>query len=531
MNDMDLDRILDAWLDLGPNAAPDRVAAAARHEARSTRQTALPRWWPSWRRPIMRNNLIRYGVISAAAIGLAVAGWRLLPTTNVGPAPSVHPTASPIAITQADIDRPLSPGRYSFDVGPQNEGNLTIDLSLPTGWRLDAKSPGQVVLGEAGFIGFYSVSRVYADPCHPETGVQPRIGQGSLGERTVGDALASMQGFTTSYVATESVGGLQARHYTITNQIDTDTAGCTDGALLPLFVTTDADYQDEMAQRTESSPATNGGTSHEVWVVTSPADLGGHFPLLIVIDTPETPGEGASSEVLASLVFRQPGRAPFPSTDPTSGPTDLTSDRSRGPLAAGRYSFRIAASDPPDFVTVELTVPEGWRLAQHATSEAAFVPDDAGDPYVGFFGVRDVYRDPCHPERGTQGGSSLGPPTAADIADDLQSMAGFTSTPPVEESLGIHFTISNEIRTDSAGCSDGGLLPLFVTREAEVSQELRRRTEHSPATNGGTSLDIWVPRPTVCCALRGGLVIVTESSGAEDQALLDQVISSITIRN
>jgi hypothetical protein len=70
-------------------------------------------------------------------------------------------------------------------------------------------------------------------------------------------------------------------------------------------------------------------------------------------------------------------------------------------------------------VTVELTVPEGWRLAQHATSEAAFVPDDAGDPYVGFFGVRDVYRDPCHPERGTQGGSSLGPPTAADIADDL----------------------------------------------------------------------------------------------------------------
>jgi hypothetical protein len=110
-------------------------------------------------------------------------------------------------------------------------------------------------------------------------------------------------------------------------------------------------------------------------------------------------------------------------------------------------------------------------------------------------------------------------------------MAGFTSTSPVEESLGIHFTISNEIRSDSAGCSDGGLLPLFVTREAEVSQELRRRTEHSPATNGGTSLDIWEPRPTVCCALRGGLVIVTESSGAEDQALLDQVISSITIRN
>ena len=41
MNDRNFDQLLDAWMDLGPTAAPDRVADAARLEARTTRQTAI----------------------------------------------------------------------------------------------------------------------------------------------------------------------------------------------------------------------------------------------------------------------------------------------------------------------------------------------------------------------------------------------------------------------------------------------------------------------------------------------------------
>ena len=46
MNDSSLDQLLDAWVELGPNVAPARVADAARLEIRSTRQTAIPKWWP-----------------------------------------------------------------------------------------------------------------------------------------------------------------------------------------------------------------------------------------------------------------------------------------------------------------------------------------------------------------------------------------------------------------------------------------------------------------------------------------------------
>jgi hypothetical protein len=75
MNDRDLDRLLDAWMDLGPTAAPDRVADAARLEARSTRQRRA--WWPA-RRYLVMNSPIR---IALAAAGVVAAVFVVLLAT------------------------------------------------------------------------------------------------------------------------------------------------------------------------------------------------------------------------------------------------------------------------------------------------------------------------------------------------------------------------------------------------------------------------------------------------------------------
>ena len=69
MNDRNLEQLLDAWMDLGPTTAPARLADAARLEARSTRQTAIPLWWPP-RRFLEMNNFVRVGLV-AAAVGAA----------------------------------------------------------------------------------------------------------------------------------------------------------------------------------------------------------------------------------------------------------------------------------------------------------------------------------------------------------------------------------------------------------------------------------------------------------------------------
>ena len=68
MNDRNLDQLLDAWMDLGPNAAPARVAEAARLEARTTRQSAIPVEWRPLRFPEMNNT-------AKLALGAAAVVW------------------------------------------------------------------------------------------------------------------------------------------------------------------------------------------------------------------------------------------------------------------------------------------------------------------------------------------------------------------------------------------------------------------------------------------------------------------------
>ncbi len=94
MNDRDLDQLLDAWIDLGPEAAPERVAAATRLEVRSTRQSSATAAWLARRFPIMNTNRFRFGIAAAAIVAAAFLGLQFLPTTNIG-RPQEAPTSTP----------------------------------------------------------------------------------------------------------------------------------------------------------------------------------------------------------------------------------------------------------------------------------------------------------------------------------------------------------------------------------------------------------------------------------------------------
>ena len=92
-SERDFDRLARAWLDLGPDEAPDRVIAAVLQAADTTPQVRRVRW-PIWRSTIMTRYIAAAGL--AAALILAIGGGLLL-TGNKAPAavaPSVTPSAS-----------------------------------------------------------------------------------------------------------------------------------------------------------------------------------------------------------------------------------------------------------------------------------------------------------------------------------------------------------------------------------------------------------------------------------------------------
>jgi hypothetical protein len=257
MNDRDINHVLDAFLDLGPDTAPDRVGAAARREARETRQTMLPAWWPSWRFPIM-NSTVRYGIAAVAVIVVALVGINYLspgnlglmgpsapPTSESSPTPqtTVPPTAQCIALNP---DAPsLAVDRYCVDVGDPSPVEITFDIPA-TGWwpYVPANDQAALINGEAWGLAFVEIDNVYADACHPDAGLlDPPVGP------TADDLVAALQEQTRFEVSDEgeaTIGGYSGRQIEISAAYDagdcreletswgvTPSGFSTDGSMVP----------------------------------------------------------------------------------------------------------------------------------------------------------------------------------------------------------------------------------------------------------------------------------------------------------
>lgn len=239
-------------------------------------------------------------------------------------------------------------------------------------------------------------------------------------------------------------------------------------------------------------------------------------------------GPGSSSPAPSPAGTATAAPSSLGSLGPDASPPFLSEALVKQSLAAGRYQAAVG-SVVPEF-RFELTLPAGWTVTKVTHSEIDSAGPGEGAPYLGFFTVRRVYKDPCHPERGYQG-SYLGNSNAQDMETELSRLVGFTATPATSVTIGGYdarrFTISNEIDTATAGCTRGGLLPLFMTddtpdRDAELAKQ-----DYSPATSGGTTEHIWIVNRDMW-----GLLIVAEwpDGSAAGQRTIEDILSSIVIR-
>ena len=107
-SERDFDRLARAWLELGPDEAPDRVVAAVLQAAETMPQVRRRVAWPTWR-PFQMNRLLLFAgaaVLLVAVIGGgALIGGRASVAVSVTPSPTVVP--SPSAASSAAATTPV----------------------------------------------------------------------------------------------------------------------------------------------------------------------------------------------------------------------------------------------------------------------------------------------------------------------------------------------------------------------------------------------------------------------------------------
>lgn len=100
MSDRNADRRLDAWVQLGPATAPNRVLEAVRLETRATRQTSgrLSRFRSHW----WSDRRLTWGAVAVGAVAVAIVVVAYLTRQNVGnPSPSTSPSVATLASPSA----------------------------------------------------------------------------------------------------------------------------------------------------------------------------------------------------------------------------------------------------------------------------------------------------------------------------------------------------------------------------------------------------------------------------------------------
>ena len=315
--DRELERALTDWLERQPSQAPIDLARSVFADLEQVPQRA---WWrlALRRNPVFNSNAGRVA-IAAAALVVAVAAGALwlgrpgLGPGNANPSPSstatsaagpsatppvsIGPSPSPRFLSETLVSQSLAGGRYETALGSVVPA-FWLNLTFPAGWTVTKVTHTEVDSGGAGegapWLGLFTVGRVYKDPCHPEKGVQGGY-LGTSNAQNMEDELTNLVGFTSTPATSLQIGGYDARAFTISNAIDTATAGCTRDQLLPLFMTDDVPDRDAELTKQEYSPATNGGATQHMWVV----ERNG-WGLLIVAEWPD--GNAAAQQTIQDIL-------------------------------------------------------------------------------------------------------------------------------------------------------------------------------------------------------------------------------------
>lgn len=282
ISDQELTGIVRTFLEDGADGMPDRVYRAAMDAVPGTRRRGTWNWpWHDVVRPLP--SLLRGGLVAAMLLVVAAAGFTLLsvgggiglrptpaPSAGASAIPSGTPTATPTP-TSLPSGGPVASmaagtvlGAGTYEVGAPFV--VPFSIELPAESTFFATGPGRASFGAPdGSIELYLPDAVFADPCHVQGSPAP-----TRTAAQVVDRLTSMAGVSATTPTSTTVAGYPATVLVLTNTIDTATANCTRGPMLPLF-----SYVGE----TEDGAATNGGTRQVVWVV----DVDGR-PLLVIGD-------------------------------------------------------------------------------------------------------------------------------------------------------------------------------------------------------------------------------------------------------
>jgi hypothetical protein len=239
--DRDLTRVLRSWLHEDAYEDADRVLDLVLDQLDTTPQRRA--MWLARRFPSMNNSLVRVALVAAVLVVAVIIGANLLQQTSVGPSPSEEPSpsATPSATAPARLDLLptgiLAAGTYEIDAAFP----VRLTVTLPAGFEHGRGASDSVgIQGNPPGRGveFQIASNVYPDPCHSSAGpAVPPIGP-SVDDLVT--AMTSLVGFQAGPVTDITIGGLPAKAFDLTNEIDQSTC---DAQSLRTFVFTDSGGQ------------------------------------------------------------------------------------------------------------------------------------------------------------------------------------------------------------------------------------------------------------------------------------------------
>ncbi len=218
--DREMTRFVRSWLEDGVTSLPDRVLDAVLDQLPATPQRRP--LWTAWRFAHVSRSLqaalgaaalvVVVGIIGLNLFGTAGSGGQPTPTGT--PIPTAMSIATPMAPPSGTAPRPLAPGSYVA----ADFFQLKVGFTVPAGWQGNVGGPYFMAVERSapntGGIYFNILGNVYANPCHPETGLaSPPVGA-SVTELLT--SLTHLQGVTATTPVDTTVAGYPAKALTLT---------------------------------------------------------------------------------------------------------------------------------------------------------------------------------------------------------------------------------------------------------------------------------------------------------------------------
>lgn len=185
----------------------------------------------------MNSNFVRFALVAAALVIVAVLGYQFLGDSNTGGPDTTQtpqPTASAAVIPPLSEGPPLTAGTYRLR--PFASGTMTIDATVPDGgWqgglpsaiagpRGNSNGPNGVV------VAFLKPPQtINSDPCHWDkdgSGLAPQEGDVEVGPTVddLAEALAGTSAYESTTLVDATLGGFSGKRLEL--HLAPDASGC-----------------------------------------------------------------------------------------------------------------------------------------------------------------------------------------------------------------------------------------------------------------------------------------------------------------